>query len=109
MATLPNSDLPNPDEKRDPNDQGELVQVAIAENDAEANIIQSLLESAGIQSLLSAEVGPQDVLPVGPVIIKVAPENADKARQIIAESQNVPDDQMLDESEANAGPAEIAS
>src|SRR3954463_12779562 len=109
MATVPNSHLPNPDQKRDPNDQGQLVQVAVAENDSEANIIQSLLDSAGIQSLLSAEVGPQDVLPIGPVIIKVAPENADKARQLIAESQNVPDEDMVDESEANAGPTEIAS
>jgi hypothetical protein len=109
MATVPNPDLSNPGEKRDSNDQGQLVQVAVAENDSEATIIQSLLESAGIQSLLSAEIGPQDVLPVGPVIIKVAPENADKARQVISEAQNVPDEDMLDESEANAGPTEIAS
>ena len=100
MATVPN---PNP------NDQGELVQVATAENDSEATIIRALLESAGIQSLVSAEIGPQDVLPVGPVIIKVAPEDAGKARQLIKESQKVPDEDLLDQAEANAGPTEIAS
>ena len=100
---------PNPNPSNNPKDQGELVQVAVAENDSEANIIQSLLEAAGIESLVSAEIGPQDVLPLGPVIIKVAPENADKARQVIADAQTVPDEDMLDEAEANAGPTEIAT
>lgn len=97
MATLPTSD---------PSDQGELVDVFATRQDSEAMVIQGLLESNGIESLISAEVGPQDILPVGTVVVRVAPEFAERARQIIAESQNVSDLDMLDESEANAGPTE---
>jgi hypothetical protein len=98
MATLP---------KSDPSDQGELVEVFSAQQDSEAQIVQGLLEAAGIQSLLVADVGPQDVLPVGSVAIRVAPEFAERARQVIADSQKISDMDMLDQAEANAGPTEV--
>ena len=97
MATLPTPDS---------SDQGELVDIFATQQDSEAMVVQGLLESAGIESLLSAEVGPQDILPMGTVVVRVAPEFADRARQVIAESQKVSDVDMLDQSEANAGPTE---
>jgi hypothetical protein len=103
MATVPNSDPRGSAQK----DQGELVDVFATHQDSEAMVVQSLLESAGIESLLSAEVGPQDVLPVGTVVVRVAPELAERARQLIADSQNVSDVDMLDQSETNAGPTEV--
>jgi len=99
MATLP---------KSDPSPESELVEVFATPQDSEAQVVQGLLEAAGIESLLVADVGPQDVLPVGGVVIRVAPEFAERARAVIAESQNVSDSEMLDQSEANAGPTETA-
>jgi hypothetical protein len=97
MATLP---------KPDPSDQEELVEVFFTNRDSEAQVVKGLLEAADIQALIVAKVGPQDVLPVGEVSVKVAADDADRARQIIAESQQVSDSEMLDQSEANAGPTE---
>jgi hypothetical protein len=96
MATLP---------KPDP-EQGELVGVFSTNQDSEAQVIQGLLETADIASVVVPEIGPQDVLPIGTVIVKVAPESAERARQMIAESQQVSDEEMLDQAEANAGPTE---
>jgi hypothetical protein len=106
MATVPNPDAKN--DAKDPKDQGELVEVFATQQDSEAMVVQSLLESAGIGSLLSADVGPQDVLPVGGVVVRVAPEDPERARQLISESQGVSDVEMLDQSESNAGPTETA-
>ena len=64
MATQP---------KNDQFDQGELVEVFATQQDSEAQVVQGLLESAGIESLISADVGPQDILPVGGVVVRVAP------------------------------------
>jgi len=102
MGALPKSD-PSENSR-----EGELVEVFSAPQDSEALVVQGLLEAAGIQSLLVADVGPQDVLPVGGVVIRVAPEFAARARQVIAESQKVSDSEMLDQSEANAGPTETS-
>ena len=88
MATLP---------KSDPSDRGELLEVFAANSDSEAQVVQGLLDSAGIESLIVADVGPQDILPVGGVVVRVAPEFADRALQVIAESQTVSDAEMADE------------
>ena len=97
MATLPKSDS---------SDQGELVEVFATQQESEAQVVQGLLESAGIQSLLVADVGPQDVLPVGGVVVRVAQSDAERARQMIAESKTVSDVDLLDQAETNAGPTE---
>ena len=74
----------------DSQDHRELVDVFDTQQESEALVIQGLLESAGIESLISANVGPQEVLPgVGGVKVKVSPEFAERARQLIAESRNV--------------------
>jgi hypothetical protein len=97
MATLPGSD----------SSENELVEVFSTNQDSEAQVIQGLLEAADIASVVVAGIGPQDVLPIGTVTIKVAPESAELARRVIAESQQVTDEEMLDQAEANAGPTEM--
>ena len=83
--------------KSGPFDQGALVEVFASQSDAEAQVVQSLLDSAGIESLIVADIGPQDILPMGGVGVQVAPEFAGRARQIIAESQTVSDAELADE------------
>lgn len=78
MATQP---------KHDPNDG--LVEVFDTQQESEAMVVHGLLESAGIESIIINLDAPQDVLPgVGGVIIRVNPEQADAARQIIEEYRN---------------------
>lgn len=82
MATLPQS---NP----------ELVEVYDTQQESEALVIQGLLESAGIESVLTGLDSPQDVLPgVGGVIIRVAAEDADEARRVIEEYGNSPEPEI---------------
>lgn len=69
----------------------ELVSVFDTMDEAEAFVVQGLLESNGIETLLTNLDAPQDVLPgVGGVIIRVSPDDADEARQIIEEQRNAP-------------------
>ncbi len=84
-----------------PQPEKELVEVFDTQQESEAMIVQGLLESAGIESILSGLDAAQDVLPgVGGVIVRVAPENAEEARRVIREYANnqdnfdtdVPDD-----------------
>ena len=71
--------------------ESELVQVFDTKEESEALVIQGLLDSAGIESLLTSLDAPQDVLPgVGGVLVRVAPALADEARRIISEYQNHP-------------------
>lgn len=83
MATNPNFDVtPIREEK-------ELVSVFETADEAEAMVVQGLLESNGIESLLANLEAPQDVLPgVGGVAIRVRPSEADEAREIIAEQRS---------------------
>ncbi len=63
---------------------GELVKVFDTEQESEAMVVQGLLESAGIESMIASLDAPQDVLPgVGGVVVKVSPEQADEARRLI--------------------------
>ena len=71
----------------------ELVSVFDTMDEAEAMVVQGLLESNGIETLLANREAPQDVLPgVGGVVIRVRPEDAEQARDIIAEQRNAPPD-----------------
>ena len=66
----------------------ELVQVFDTNVETEAMVIQGLLDSAGIESLLSGHDTPQDVLPgVGGVLVRVAAEDADEARKVVEQYQ----------------------
>ena len=71
----------------------ELVSVFDTMDETEALVVQGLLESNGIETLLANREAPQDVLPgVGGVVIRVRPEDAEEAREIIAAQRNAPPD-----------------
>src|SRR5579859_8023820 len=84
MATNPNVKAIREQEK-------ELVSVFETADETEAMVVQGLLESNGIDSLLANLEAPQDVLPgVGGVALRVRPSEADEAREIIREQRNAP-------------------
>jgi len=83
MATNPNVNVTPIHEER------ELVTVFETADEAEAMVVQGLLESNGIESLLANLEAPQDVLPgVGGVAIRVRSSEADQAREIIEGQRN---------------------
>jgi hypothetical protein len=70
----------------EPNEQ--LVKVFDTEQESEAMVVQGLLESEGIESLISYLDAPQDVLPgVGGIIVQVREEQAQRALQLITDSR----------------------
>ena len=84
-----------------------LVDVFGSKEDSEALVVQGLLDSAGIDSVIVSLDAPQEVLPgVGGVVIRVAAENAEEARRLIEEYRNSAE-QAGDEDEAEdvSGPA----
>ncbi len=92
MATQPS---PNPNE--------ELVEVFGAKEESEVLIVKGLLESAGIDALVSSLDAPQDVLPgVGGLIIRVPAEQAEEARQVIEDYRLSAEEEagLTDEAEA---------
>jgi hypothetical protein len=83
-------------QKEEPNEA--LVVIFESEQESEAMVVQSLLESAGLDVLLTNFDAPQDVLPgVGGVALRVREDQAAEARAILAEYQN----KGLTEAEAN--------
>jgi hypothetical protein len=67
-----------------PQMNSELVEVFDTDQESEALVVQGLLESAGIEALITSLDAPQDVLPgVGGVIIRVTADQAEEARRII--------------------------
>ncbi len=67
-----------------PQPNEELVQVFDTQEESEAQVVRGLLESAGIEALISGLDAPQDVLPgVGGVVIRVPGEQAEDARALI--------------------------
>src|SRR6185503_21340568 len=79
----------------------ELVSIFDTADEAEALIVQGLLESHGIEALLTNLDAPQDVLPgVGGVVLRVRPSDADEARSIIEQQRNAaPEDEESSETE----------
>ncbi len=76
---------PNPNEK--------LVRVFDTEQESEAMVVQGLLESAGIESDVTALDAPQDILPgVGGTVILVREEDAAEARRLIEEYRQTPEE-----------------
>ncbi len=77
---------PNPNEK--------LVRVFDTEQESEAMVVRGLLESAGIESDVTALDAPQDVLPgVGGTVIVVREEDAAEARRLIEEYSQAPEEE----------------
>ena len=68
-----------------------LVKVFDTDVESEAMVVHGLLESAGIEAVLSNREAPQDVLPgVGGVVILVREEQAENAAAIIEEYRKHP-------------------
>jgi hypothetical protein len=83
----------------DPNEK--LVKVFDSEQESEAMIVKGLLESAGIDSDLTSASMVQDTFPgLGGMIILVRQEDAEAARKVIAEHQQVPADDEDDDETA---------
>lgn len=71
-------------EDRTPQSHDELVEVFDTMEESEAMVVHGLLESAGIQSIVTSLDAPQDILPgVGGVVVRVPAERAAEARQLI--------------------------
>lgn len=80
-----------PQRRPDPNEK--LVKVFDSEQEPEALVVKGLLESAGIESDLTSASLVQDAFPgLGGMIILVREEDAEAARQVIAEHQTLPQD-----------------
>ena len=77
-------------EARRPDPNEKLVKVFDSEDESEALVVKGLLDSAGIENDLTSASGSflQDSFPgLGGVIILVREEDAEKARNLIAESR----------------------
>lgn len=78
--------LNSPDAKRRPDPHEKLVKVFDSEQESEALVVKGLLDSAGIDSDLTAAAMLQDAFPgLGGMIILVREEDAAEARKVIAE------------------------
>ena len=76
----------------DPNEK--LVKVFDSEDESEAMVVKGLLESAGIDSDLTAAAMIQDMFPgLGGMIILVREEDAETARRLIAARRPLPVDE----------------
>ncbi len=83
----------------------ELVIVFDTDQESEAMVVRGLLESAGIDAIIAGYDAPQDVLPgVGGVTVRVAPEQAEEARQLIEDYRT---DGAAEEGELNSEMPEI--
>jgi hypothetical protein len=79
------------EQRPDPNEK--LVRVFDTEQESEAMVVRGLLESAGIDSDVTSLDAPQDILPgVGGTVIVVRQEDAEKARQLIEEYRQTPEE-----------------
>lgn len=68
----------------EPQDSGELVTVFDTEQETEAQVVRALLESAGIEVQFTSRELQQDVFPgTAGTLIRVRPDQADEARQVI--------------------------
>jgi hypothetical protein len=83
---------PNPNEK--------LVKVFDSEDESEALVVKGLLDSAGIDSDLTAAAMIQDMFPgLGGMIILVRQEDAKEAESLIADYRQSPSDEPEEEPE----------
>jgi hypothetical protein len=87
------ADSSSTSENQRPNPNEKLVRVFDSEQESEAMVVRGLLESAGIDSDLTSIDAQQDILPgVGGTVILVREEDAAKARQMIEEYRQTPEE-----------------
>lgn len=80
------------DEKSQPDPNKKLVKVFDSEQESEALVVKGLLDSAGIESDLTSAAMVQDAFPgLGGMIILVRAEDAEAARELIADQRPAPD------------------
>ncbi len=80
----------------------ELVVVFDTKDEAEALVVQGLLESNGIESMLTNPEVPQDILPgVGGIVVRVRPDQLEMARNLIAEQRQSMATQDFNETDLN--------
>src|SRR6204780_4540047 len=85
----------------DPNEK--LVKVFDSEEESEAMVVKGLLDSANIESDLASASLLQDAFPgLGGMIILVREEDAEKARNLIAESRRPAGGDDADDDETQA-------
>jgi hypothetical protein len=100
---MPNSGTA--EQRPDPNEK--LVRVFDTEQESEAMVVRGLLESAGIDADTTSLDAPQDILPgVGGTVILVRQEDAEKARQLIEEYRQTPEEIETADAEVSDGQPE---
>lgn len=100
MAALPD---PKPEKRRRPDPNEKLVKVFDSEEESEAMVVKGLLDSANIESDLASASLLQDAFPgLGGMIILVREEDAEKARNLIAESRRPASGDEVDDDETQA-------
>jgi hypothetical protein len=88
MAAQPNLTTKK---RRRPDPNEKLIKVFDSEQESEAMVVKGLLDSANIESDLTSGSLLQETFPgLGGMIILVREEDAEKARQLIAESRRRP-------------------
>ena len=102
---MPEAGAPS-DPQRRPDPNQKLVKVFDSEDETEALVVKGLLDSAGIDSDLTAAAMLQDTFPgLGGMIILVREEDAEEARGVIAENRrSITDDDETAEIEAMEDP-----
>jgi len=80
---------PKPNEK--------LVRVFDTDEETEALVVKSLLDSAGIDSQIRGVDNTQDVLPIGGTIIVVREEDEPAARQLLEDYRRSPAEEVSEE------------
>ncbi len=83
---MPDSPRSPDDARPQPSPNEKLTKVFDSEDESEALVVKGLLDSAGIESDLTAGTMIQDMFPgLGGMIILVREEDADQARQVISD------------------------
>jgi hypothetical protein len=91
-----------------PNADPELVEVFDTAQESEGMVVQGLLTSAGIESMIVNLEAPQDVLPgVGGISVRVNPAQEEEARRVIEEYRTHPasDDGLSSGEDEDSGAA----
>jgi hypothetical protein len=96
-------------EKASPLPNEKLVRVFDTEQESEAMVVRGLLESAGIDSQIGTNENSLDVLPFGAVGVLVRGEDAEQAREIIAEYRRTPEQEQAEEADFDESAIEASS
>jgi len=104
------AELTNATEERRPDPNEKLVKVFDSEQESEAMIVKGLLDSAGIENDLASARLLQDAFPgMGGMIILVREKDAQKARELIAESRQSPAAVNADEADDDDATEELTA